>query len=69
MIELRYIVSGEMKRVRQLEYRWLPPCTDASGGLCPGTAWSDWKVVHMITEEEAAYEDLRASGGLPEAGG
>ena len=61
MIELRWIVFGPNK---QLEYRILTPSIDASGALCPGTKWTDWKRVPEIDGEEAAYDDLQASGGL-----
>jgi hypothetical protein len=48
----------------QLEYRWRILATDASGALCSTDKWSDWKRVETIDADDAAYEDLRASGGL-----
>lgn len=64
MIELRWVVFG---RNRQLEYRVLMPAIDASGALCPGPGWGNWTVVPSVDGDEAALEDLIASGGLPEA--
>jgi hypothetical protein len=61
MIELRWVEFG---RNRQLEYRYLTMGVDASGALCPGNDWSDWKIVPTVTGEEAALQDLIASGGV-----
>lgn len=61
MIELRFVVYGPNK---QLEYRVITPSVDASGALCPGKGFCDWIVVPAVDGDEAAYEDLRASGGL-----
>lgn len=61
MIELRWVEFGPN---RQLEYRHVNIAVDASGGLCPGQGWSDWKVAQTITGDEAALEDLIASGGI-----
>lgn len=62
MIEIRWV--NITKTNRQLEFRFITPCVDASGALCPGGEWSNWQVVKSIDADEAAYEDLRASGGL-----
>lgn len=59
MLELRWVEFGPN---RQLEYR-VAVAVDASGGFCPGE-WGDWKIVPTIDGDEAAYEDLRASGGI-----
>ena len=64
MIELRWVVFGPN---RQLDYRVLTPSVDASGALCPGTGWSDWRTVPTIDADEVAYQDLAASGGLRDA--
>ena len=61
MIELRWVEFGKN---RQLEYRTLTPGIDASGALCPGIGWGDWTRVPSINGDEAAYQDLIASGGL-----
>lgn len=65
MIEVRWV---EFSKNRQLEYRFITPNVDASGGLCPPGEWSNWHVVPTVDADTAAYEDLRASGGIfPEA--
>jgi len=64
MIELRWVEFGKNK---QLEYRTLEFCIDASGSLCPGTGWTDWIRVNSISGDEAAYQDLINSGGLSKA--
>lgn len=64
MIELRWVVFGPN---RQLEYRVMTPSVDASGAFCPGPGWSHWKVVPKVDGDDAAREDVIASGGLPEA--
>lgn len=64
MIEIRWVEFGPNK---QLEYRVMTPSVDASGALCPGPGWSDWKVVPTISGDEAALEDLIASGGIADA--
>lgn len=61
MIDLRWVEFGPN---RQLEYRVHMPTVDASGALCPGGEWTPWMIVPSVTGDEAAYEDLRASGGL-----
>ena len=61
MIELRFVVYGPNK---QLEYRTITPSVDASGALCPGQGWGEWVVVHTVDGDDAAYDDLRVSGGL-----
>lgn len=61
MIELRWIVSGPN---RALEYRWRVLAVDASGGLCPTDEWGAWTTVPTVEANEAAYEDLIASGGI-----
>ena len=62
MIELRWVVFGPNK---QLEYRVITPFVDASGALCPSSAgWDSWKIVPEVDADEAANEDMRASGGL-----
>ena len=62
MIELRWIQFGPN---RQLEYRQRTYEKNNWGDLLSGYGpWSDWKVVPTVSGEEAAYEDLRASGGI-----
>ena len=61
MIELRWVVFGQNK---QLEYRVITPFVDASGALCPGSEWYSWKIVPEVDADEAANDDMRASGGL-----
>lgn len=63
MIELRWVAFGPN---RQLEYRVQQVAIDASGALCPGSGWSDWKIVPTVDGDEAAMEDLIASGGISE---
>ena len=66
MIELRWVVFGPdtLGSKHQLEWRVLMPSIDASGGLCPGREWSNWQIVPTIDGDEAALEDLVASGGI-----
>ena len=47
MIEMRW-VCWENAGARQLEYRFVQPCVDASGGLCPGDKWTEWKRVPEV---------------------
>ena len=64
MIEFRWVVFGPNK---QLEYRMLSMGIDASGALSPGKEWGDWRVVPTIDGNDAAYQDLAASGGIVDA--
>jgi len=64
MIELRWIEFGPN---RQLEYRVQKRIVDNWGTMHGFGDWSDWKIVPTIDGEEAAYEDLRASGGIANA--
>jgi hypothetical protein len=67
MVELRWVTAG--KSNRWLQYRYLTPNVDASGGLCPPGTWSEWVRVEEIDVNDVAMEDLIASGGLPSVGG
>lgn len=47
MIELRWIRVAETTTAPDvLEYRYVQPCIDASGALCPGE-WTEWKLVPL----------------------
>ena len=61
MIELRWVEFGPN---RQLEYRTRNIVNDNWGGYSKVSEWSNWQIVPTISGEDAAYEDLRASGGL-----
>lgn len=66
MIEMRWVKITETGR--QLEYRtkiFSGRRLDATGKT--GDVWSNWTVVPTIDAIEAAYEDLRASGGIADA--
>lgn len=47
MIEIRNIVYGNVG-YEKLQYRYIKPCVDASGRLCPSDMWSEWKDVKSI---------------------
>lgn len=47
MIELRW-VCWENAGVKRLEYRYVTPNVDASGGFCPPGEWSEWKAVPEV---------------------
>lgn len=64
MIELRWVEFGPNK---QLEYRVLMLSVDASGAFCPPGVWGDWKIVPTVSGDDAALEDLIASGGIADA--
>ena len=51
MFELRWIVFENVGQ-RILEYRVLMPTVDASGSLCPGEVWSEWKEVPSFNGAE-----------------
>jgi hypothetical protein len=61
MLELRWVTFGKNC---QLEYRERHLVTNNWGDLRSVSDWSEWKTVPTIDGNEAAYEDLRASGGL-----
>jgi len=45
MIELRWTRPAETTTAPDvLQYRYIQPCIDASGALCPGE-WTEWKPV------------------------
>lgn len=61
MIELRYYHEMEWVHFRAgmrqavpkaplgvLQYRYLIPCVDASGALCPGSQWSEWASIPHV---------------------
>lgn len=64
MIEMRWVALG---RQRHLQYRFIQPCVDASGALCPGDKFTEWQTVPTIDVNEAAWEDVVASGGIANA--
>lgn len=47
MVELRKLVWANVG-YETLQYRTLTPCVDASGSLCPGGEWSEWKNVPVM---------------------
>lgn len=55
MVELRWVDWGISQ---ELEYRYLTPNVDASGGLCPPGEWSEWKRVPAVMGS-AAYPKER----------
>jgi hypothetical protein len=62
MIELRWVTFGPN---RQLEYRTREFVVDNWGNIRRATEkWSDWKIAPSIDGNEAAMEDLIASGGI-----
>jgi hypothetical protein len=61
MIELRWVRLGER---RFLEYRSRIPTWQASGAWGEPSVWGKWRDVDEIDVNDAAYEDLAASGGL-----
>jgi hypothetical protein len=50
MIEMR-IVEREGCRP-EFQYRHFVFGVDASGALCPGNGWSDWKTAEWVNEKE-----------------
>ncbi|MEM7398745.1 MAG: hypothetical protein AAF354_07375 [Pseudomonadota bacterium] len=44
MIEMRWRVNP-LNYERELQYRYLEPSVDASGGFCPPGEWSAWEDV------------------------
>jgi hypothetical protein len=61
VIEIRWVTFGQN---RQLEYRSRPVRVDNWGAVRGLDEWSDWKIVPSIDGNEAAMEDLIASGGI-----
>ena len=66
MFEMRWVALGNLGR-RFLQYRFIQPCVDASGALCPGDKFTEWRDVPTIDVNEAAWEDVVASGGIANA--
>lgn len=64
MIELRWVTFG---RNRQLEYRTREVRVDNWGSPRSVSDWSDWKAVPSVDGDGAAYEDVRAAGGIAAA--
>jgi hypothetical protein len=64
MVELRWVVFGPN---RQLEYRTKTVVVDNWGSPLRVGEWSDWKIVPSVDGDEAAYEDVRATGGIVSA--
>jgi len=63
-IEIRWLIN-EVTMERRLYYRSLLFTVDASGALTPfGAEWGPWELVIEQTLDEAALEDLIASGGI-----
>jgi hypothetical protein len=62
MFEMRWVALGAQ---RFLQYRYITPCVDAGGNLCPSSDWSEWKDVATVDVNDVAWEDVAASGGLP----
>ena len=66
MFELRWVTGGPN---RVLEFRTRMLRIDAWNDVCGIKEWSDWMPVPSTDVNEAAYEDLIASGGLPAVDG
>jgi hypothetical protein len=64
LVELRWVTFG---RNRQLEHRFRSIRVNNWGDLIGIGEWSDWKIVETIEGEDAAWEDVRASGGIARA--
>ena len=64
MVEMRWVAVGE---TRHLQYRFVTPNVDASGGFCPPGEWSEWKDVPTVDCNDVAWEDVIASGGIQKA--
>ena len=63
MLEMRWVALG---RQRYLQFRYVQPCVDASGALCPGE-WTEWQDVPTVDANDVAWEDVVASGGIAAA--
>lgn len=66
MLEFRWVEFGPNK---QLEYRQWKVRIDASGAITPlpmPIEWTDWAIVPTVSGDQAAFEDLIASGGITE---
>lgn len=61
MLELRWVEFGPN---RQLEFRTRAAKVNNWGDVRGLGDWSDWMIVPTISGDEAAYEDLRAAGGI-----
>lgn len=48
MIEMRIVLIGDGCRP-EFQYRHLIFGVDASGALCPGDGWSDWKTAPYVS--------------------
>lgn len=54
MIEMRYALRPDTNTdPPRLQYRFIQPCTDASGALCPGE-WTDWRDVPRVVVSDIA---------------
>jgi len=56
MVELRWVHLDRTTILGpRLMYRYMQPCVDASGALCPGD-WTEWKMVHTeVVPSEVFY--------------
>lgn len=61
IVEIRRVTLGSN---RQLEYRYRPIRIDAWGNLRGLDEWSNWMIVAEVDGDEAAMQDLIASGGI-----
>ena len=55
MIEMRIVEIGDGCRP-DFQYRHFVFGIDASGALCPGNGWSDWKTAEWVKVEEIENE-------------
>jgi hypothetical protein len=60
MFEMRWVALGKQ---RHLQFRYVQLTVDASGALCLG-GWVSWQDVPTIDVNDAAIEDVIASGGI-----
>ncbi len=51
MVEMRIVDNGLMCRP-EFQYRHFVFGVDASGALCPGNGWSDWKVAEWVKADD-----------------
>jgi hypothetical protein len=64
MLELRWVEFGPN---RQLEFRARGLKVNNWGEVCGLDDWSNWMIVPTISGDEAAMQDLIASGGIAHA--
>ena len=58
MVELKWVIpESTTTEPKSLVFRFIQPCVDIGGNLCPGD-WTEWKLVPTEVVRDTEFEEL-----------